>query len=136
MTDLSQLENLLGTMQPVLHPDAFVFCLVPHDYDITDIEAVGWFREAEGVTMILEEQQAKSLGLTTAFRAARITLSVASELQVVGFTAAFARVLADAEISCNVVAAIHHDHIFVPFERGQDALNVLLAFQQTHQKQG
>jgi hypothetical protein len=33
--------------------------------------------------------------------------------------------LADAGISANVIAALHHDHIFVPWDRRDDALAVL-----------
>ena len=50
-------------------------------------------------------------------------------LNDVGFTAAFARALADAGISCNVVAAVHHDRLFVPVDRGTAAVDVLRRLQ-------
>lgn len=63
------------------------------------------------------------------FRAAWITLTVHSDLQAVGFTAAFAGALGRAGISCNVVAGAFHDHIFVPVEQAQEALAALKALQ-------
>ena len=64
-----------------------------------------------------------------AFRSAWITLRVHSDLAAVGLTAAFARALADAGIACNVVAGVHHDHLFVPADRAGDALAALRALQ-------
>jgi hypothetical protein len=42
-----------------------------------------------------------------------------------------ATTLAREGISCNVVAAVFHDHLFVPFERASDALAALQALQQS-----
>jgi hypothetical protein len=58
---------------------------------------------------------------------------VHSDLQAVGLTAAVAAALTQANISCNVVAAAHHDHIFVPIESGNEAVAVLQALQQRSQ---
>jgi uncharacterized protein len=48
----------------------------------------------------------------------QITLQVFSALEGVGLTAAVAGVPADHGFACNMVAACHHDHAFVP---GADA---------------
>jgi len=55
----------------------------------------------------------------------KITLEVHSALEGVGLTAAVSTALADAGIACNVIAAFHHDHLFVPWERREEALGVL-----------
>jgi hypothetical protein len=55
---------------------------------------------------------------------------VHSDLQAVGLTAAVAAALAEAGISCNVVAAAHHDHLFVPVESASQAIAVLQALQE------
>jgi uncharacterized protein len=61
------------------------------------------------------------------FRAAWLTLSVHSDLQAVGLTAAVAAALARAGVACNVIAAAHHDHLFVPLEAADAALVALNA---------
>jgi hypothetical protein len=52
-------------------------------------------------------------------------LGVESDLAAVGLLAAVTGALAAAGISGNVVSAIHHDHLFVPVDRGPDAVAVL-----------
>jgi hypothetical protein len=67
------------------------------------------------------------------FRAAWISLTVHSDLQAVGLTAAFSTALGQAGISCNVVAGAFHDHIFVPVAQTQQTMAVLRALQQDAQ---
>jgi hypothetical protein len=37
--------------------------------------------------------------------------------------------LAEAGIACNMVAALNHDHVFVPVERAGEAVAILRALQ-------
>jgi hypothetical protein len=46
-------------------------------------------------------------------------------LEAVGLTAAFANALADGDVSCNVVAAFYHDHIFVDKKDARKAMEIL-----------
>jgi hypothetical protein len=39
--------------------------------------------------------------------------------------------LAEAGIACNVVAGFHHDHLFVPWERREEALELLQRLSQS-----
>jgi hypothetical protein len=52
---------------------------------------------------------------------------VASDLDAVGLTAVVATALAGQGIPANVVAGFHHDHVFVPVDRGAAAMRVLAA---------
>lgn len=58
---------------------------------------------------------------------ARISLGVHSSLDAVGLTSVFSGALSDAGISSNIVAALYHDHIFVQWDRREEALRVLQA---------
>jgi hypothetical protein len=112
-------------MTPVLQPGTYVFCNVASlgGFDLTQI--IGFFREAEGVTLILPQTIADQLQLAYSYEAAWLTLTVHSSLAAVGLTAAFSKALADAQISCNVVAAYYHDHIFVAVQDADRALHAL-----------
>ncbi len=84
-----------------------------------------FFREEEGITIIIRKEMADSLSLAYSFVAAWITLTVHSSLSAVGLTASFSKALAEKGISCNVVAAFYHDHIFVDKKDAEMAMKVL-----------
>ncbi|MFF0630835.1 ACT domain-containing protein [Streptomyces sp. NPDC004296] len=81
--------------------------------------------EEEGLTLVLDRQDADQAGLTYDYVASWITLRVHSSLEAVGLTAVFAEALAQAGLSCNVVAGFHHDHLFVPHADAPRALAAL-----------
>lgn len=123
------LSRLLRCLEPKLHPGTFVFVSVGEEATLAGAEVVASIREPEGLSVILAEEEAARLGVTPLFRAAWITLTVHSELEAVGLTAAFSTTLAEKGISCNVVAGAFHDHLFVPVPRAEEALAVLRALQ-------
>ncbi len=127
MSGITDLDRLLSEMEPVLQAGIFVYCTVPSSEadQWWRLQPLATFREAEGVTLILPAEVAAAHGLAASAPLRMITLSVHSSLEAVGLTAAVAAVLTEAGISANVVAAFHHDHVFVPAERAQDALSVL-----------
>jgi hypothetical protein len=89
------------------------------------IEPLATFREAEGLSVVIEREQADTLGLGYDFVGAWISLGIDSALDDVGLTAAVSGQLAAAGISCNVIAARHHDHLIVPHDQAQKAMAVL-----------
>jgi hypothetical protein len=127
MQAISDLEQLLAHMRPVLNPGRYAFVAVPASSPLDPRRIVASVREPEGLSAILPEEDALELGLPVAFVAAWITLAVHSDLAAVGLTAVFARALADAGIGCNVVAGVRHDHLFVPVDQAQLALDALRA---------
>lgn len=124
------LDILLQTMQPVLHPGCYCFATLPEGCPLPAARIKASVCEAEGVSVVVDEATAEQYGLPRTYRAAWITLNVYSDLAAVGLTAAFAQALAQAGISCNVVAGTQHDHLFVPYEQKQAAMDALLALQQ------
>ena len=118
-------------MEPVLDERDFVFCSFPPlDWDqMRELNPIGIFHEKEGVTFILDTKNAvdKKIDYLSVYRL--ITLNVHSSLDAVGLTAAFSAKLAEKNISANVVAAYYHDHIFVPEEKVEQALEAILELQ-------
>jgi len=119
----------LATLQPVLNPGRYVFATLPRDQKIDPESVVAAVREPEGLSLILAEQDAIGLGFSTSYVAAWITLTVHSDLAAVGLTGAFSSALAQAGISCNVVAGNRHDHLFVAHDQAHQAMEVLRALQ-------
>ena len=91
------------------------------------LDPIATVREDEGLTLVVSQAEADAAGLSYEAPQAWITLRVHSSLAAVGMTAAVSAALTQEGISCNVVAAVHHDHIFVPLERGAEARQVLAA---------
>ena len=112
---VSDLAGMLAGLAPVLHPDPWRFVQVE---GTPPADAFALIREDEGTTAIVS-----GAGEGAAF--ARITLMVHSALDGVGLTAAVAAALAEVGIACNVVAAFHHDHLLVPWDRRDEALVLL-----------
>ena len=77
------------------------------------------------MTVILPKLTAEEASLPYSTVCAWITLTIHSSLEAVGLTAAVSKALTEANISCNVVAAYYHDHIFVPIKDGTRALQIL-----------
>ena len=122
-TDLKQLLKLL---KPKLNTGDFVFCVVNDLTNINRSDIIMSFREEEGNTIIIKKELADSLNFSYSFTAAWITLTVYSSLNAVGLTASFSKALAEKGISCNVVAAFYHDHIFVDIKDKDEAMKVLV----------
>lgn len=114
---------MITGMAPVLDETLYHFC-VSEDETLVE-HALAIFREDEGLTLILSDALAAAHGVQTDLAMRRITLSVHSALDGVGLTAAVATALAQGGIPCNMVAAYHHDHAFVPAQQAEQAMVIL-----------
>ncbi len=124
----SNLETLLKTMKPKINFGEYVFCPV-RDLSLVNLnDIILFFKEEEATTIVVKKELADTLKLEYSFTASWITLTVHSSLAAVGFTAAFSKVLSDNGISCNVVAAYYHDHIFVERNNAEKAMAILNRF--------
>lgn len=124
-TGETDLRNLLRTLGPKHNIGDFVFCVVNDFSGVPLNDVIMFFKEGEGNTIIIRKELADSLSLEYSFVAAWITLTVHSSLAAVGLTAAFSRALSEKGISCNVVAAYYHDHVFVDKKDAEMAMKVL-----------
>lgn len=117
---VTDLKAMLVGMNPHLSKRAWCFQPISDSRFVPET-AFAMIREEEGICCILPAEAAGQ----DAPRFAKITLQVHSDLQGVGLTAAVATTLATSGIACNAVAGLHHDHLFVPWDRRVDALKVL-----------
>lgn len=127
MDKVRDTKDMISGMAPVRDPETWHFCTTD-DRDLAERarpHALAVFAEEEDTSLILPDEAARDLGFAVEMPMSRITLSVHSALDGVGLTAAVATALAGAHIPCNVVAAYHHDHVFVPEELAEHAVAVL-----------
>ncbi len=122
------LRILLTTLKPKHNPGDFVFCCVNDLSQFRFVDLIAVFKEAEGYTIIIKKELADRLNVEYSFVAAWISLTVHSSLQAVGLTAAVATALSKEGISCNVIAAFYHDHIFVDKKDAEKAIMILDKF--------
>lgn len=126
MNGETNLQNLITSLKPSLHPQPYVFCSIDQAaFERLPFIPLGTFQEHEGITIIATRRQASDQGLECDMSWACITLGVQSSLTAVGFLAVITSRLAHAGISVNPVSAFHHDHLFVPWEKKERALEVL-----------
>jgi len=129
MTGINNLDRLMQEMDPVLVGKRFVFCTVSKKvYGKKGLDYILVFKEAEGITIVVDKDVADKNKLPYEGIWSLITLNVHSDLSAVGFLAKISEKLAAARISVNVVSAYYHDHLFVPAEKTDEAMLILKSF--------
>lgn len=132
MTDKAHTAyDMISGMTPVLQSGDYVF-VTTTDTELgarlTD-QALCTYREHEGLSLLLSVADARTSGFEIDAPMRCITLNVYSSLEGVGLTAAVASALSQNDIPCNMIAAYHHDHAFVPAAQAERAMDVLVALQ-------
>tara|TARA_R110000764_G_scaffold238418_1_gene335539 strand:+ start:169 stop:564 length:396 start_codon:yes stop_codon:yes gene_type:complete len=128
MAGETDLSVLLRSLKPNLNVGSYVFVSLKDISKISREDILFEFKEAEGITIILSKEKADNYNLNYEFIASWITLTVHSALDAVGLTAAVSTALTKHNISCNVIAAFYHDHIFVSTKDTEKAMEVLGEF--------
>ena len=107
-----------------LNHEPFVFCSL-HESVFVEEDIFLFFREAEGNTYVLTKEKAVAKKIYFKETWALITVKTKTSLNATGITAHISSILAQHRMPCNVVAAFHHDHLFVPFAQRSSALEIL-----------
>jgi uncharacterized protein len=123
---LTDLGEILASLDVTVRPDPYVFAVVDAGSPVVG-DAPAVIVEDEGVTVVVTTARARDHDLADAPAFAWLTLTVHSSLDAVGLTAVVSGALADAGISCNVLAGYHHDHLLVPWAARHRAVAVLRA---------
>lgn len=115
-------------LSPKMAAEEYGFAtLAPGRQPPAGLTPLATFAEDEGLTLVAPAASLAAAGIECQPGFARISLGLFSALEGVGLTAAVSAALADAGISCNMIAAYHHDHLFVPWDRRDEALKIVEA---------
>jgi hypothetical protein len=133
METVSDLGELLKGMRPNLREGRYFISSVEESQLMAIVsvldQVVDIFREDEGFSVVFSENALEEMRGISGSRAAGpfawISLDVYSDLMAVGFLARITEALAAEKISVNAFSAFHHDHIFVPYEKRERAMDVL-----------
>ncbi len=123
----TDLDLMLATLAVQRRPGVFTYIAVevPTTGLIAAAHAV--IKEGRLTTIVLPVEAAERAGQKPTGQFAWLTLTVQSSLDAVGLTAAISARLTAVDISCNVLAGYHHDHVLVPLDRIDDAIAALTA---------
>lgn len=129
MSGEQDIDRALAGLEPSLDRHPWCFHRLDSSSPLPSIgpSVMAVVHEQEGVTVIARADAVVPHSIERSMPLARITLSVHSSLALVGLTAAVSVALADHDISANVIAGWYHDHIFVPYDRGEPAISILQA---------
>jgi hypothetical protein len=118
---------MLAGMKPKLKSGRYFFCTSndPSVLAALSARSLAAFREDEGTALVLTEEDATLHGFDVSMPMSWIVLEVFSALDGVGLTAGVATALADEGIPCNMIAAYHHDNVFVPEQMAARAVEIL-----------
>ncbi len=106
------------------HLEAYVYCSLNNNPFSND-EILFSFKEKEGVTYLVLKTVAEHHNIPCNESWALISLETTTSLSATGITAHISSALAKEKIPCNMIAAFHHDYLFVPFESAERAMIIL-----------
>ncbi len=123
------LAKMLETLTVSVRPDHYVLVALPPEVTPPPLGdgVAAVIDEAEGPTIIATISRAAREQWPHDFVASWLTLDIHSALEAVGLTATFSRQLGRAGIPCNVIAGFYHDHILVPVDKTDAAVEVIEA---------
>lgn len=122
-----RLDALLAAIQPELDSEEWAFACVDATFPVALAKPLLVFHEREGATIVAPAAELARFNVSYEGTWRRIVINAYSALDAVGFLAEMTRALTAENIPANVVSAYHHDHLFVPSDRAQDALTALAA---------
>jgi len=121
------LDAVLAALQPISNDTEYVFVTSPQP--LTQVIPTAMIREGteglETFSYVLDVETARAAGISGEFRCRRIDPGIDTNLAGVGIMAQLAGALAREDIPMNPIAGYFRDHLFVPVERTNDALEAL-----------
>lgn len=125
MSGETDLGRILGSLAVRQREGVYVFASIPPGEPLPDVAIAAMVSESEGTSLVIALEAAADAGLPYEFEAAWLTLTTHTSLEAVGVTASLSTALAVRGIPCNVIAGFHHDHMLIPIDRVEDAIQAI-----------
>ena len=125
MSGETDLGRILASLAVRQREGVYVFAFIPPGEPLPDIAIAAMVSELEGTSVVVGLEAAEAMGLAYEFEAAWLSLTSHTSLDAVGVTASLSTALAMRGIPCNVIAGFHHDHVLVPIDRVDDAMQAI-----------
>ena len=127
MSAKKDLQDILKAINPSLVDEFFIFMTSkePINNLVNSLNPIAMFIENEGSTLVITKEIAdrNSIHYDAVFKC--ISLGVHSSLESSGLIAIISGELSKQDIPANVFAGYFHDHIFVPYDKSEEALEII-----------
>jgi len=128
-----RLASEIALLAPVLDEAPYGFATSTSLERVTFEGVFALVSEDRAWTVVARRADLETMGLVVPDQLfARISLGAETALDMVGLTALMATALAEVGIAANVIAGASHDHVFVPWERREQALALLERLELPH----
>lgn len=124
-------DEIVRNLEIIERPGSFIYVSAPDPDPALADQADAVVREPEGVTYVVPTDAPVLAswppGATQGPAMTWLTIAAHTSLEGVGLTARLGAALAARDVPCNVVAGFFHDHLLVPVDRREIAIETLVA---------
>lgn len=131
MSEESSLQKILQQLNPALTSKTYVFVALTNQslLKVLGYDPVAFYKEAEGITLILRKEEADNNMLHYDKELCRIVFNAPHHFECTGFNAIISSALAKAGIGTTPIKTIYKRSILVDKEDAHTALEILQALQ-------
>ncbi|GGZ96982.1 hypothetical protein DC083_04675 [Ignatzschineria ureiclastica] len=131
MSHRNSLQDVLQNIDPVLSSETYVYVgLADHSLlKVLGFDPLAFYKEAEGITLILRKEEADNNFLKYEGEYCKITLNVPFKPISTGLTAIISSALAKAGIGIKPVHTIYNSYVLINKPDAHIALEIITALQ-------
>ncbi len=131
MSNRTSLQDVLQSIDPSLSSETYVYVGVPTQslLKVLGYEPIAFFRENEGITLLMRKEDADNNFLKYDGEYCKITLDVPFSEASTGLTAIVSSALAKAGIDIKPIQTVYNSYIMINKDDAHTALEIMQALQ-------
>lgn len=128
----TSLQQILQQLNPSISTDTFVFVAINNQSLLKALgyDPIAFFKEPEGITLVLRKEEADNNMLAYDKELCRITFNAPYHFECAGFNAIIASALAKAGIGVTPLKTLYKRSLLVDKDDAHTALEILRSVQQ------